>query len=118
MRELAHHFPPAQLTVISLDEEDSDDTVWRRFIAEHNMDWVQVRDKGSELYFRFGLSPISDLSLPRYVFIDRQNSVLHVYNGTDRLALVAGQIIKTIDEAAPHIPQTAAPSHAQFRDSQ
>jgi thiol-disulfide isomerase/thioredoxin len=118
MRELAHHFPPAQLTVISVDEEDADDVVWRRFIAEHKMDWAQVRDKGSEVYFRFALSVTPDLSLPRYVFLDRSNSVLHVYSGTDRLGLVVGQIVKTVDEAAPDVSQTRAPSGTPTRGGQ
>jgi len=114
MRELAHFFPPTQLTVISLDEETSDDAVWRRFIAEHKMDWTQVRDNGSETYFRFPLSATPDLSLPRYVFLDRSNALLHVYSGTDRLGLVVGQIVKTVDQAKTDVPQAHAPSDTQI----
>ncbi len=116
MRELAYYFPSAQLTVISLDEETSDVAVWRRFIAEHKMDWTQIRDKGSETYFRFGLSTPPDLILPRYVFLDRNNSVLHVYSGTDRLELVVGQIVRTVDAAATDLPGTRDPSGAHSRD--
>jgi thiol-disulfide isomerase/thioredoxin len=114
MRELAHYFPPTQLTVISVDEETSDDVVWRRFIVEHNMDWAQARDNGSEIYFRFRLSTAPDLSLPRYVFLDRNNAVLHVYNGTDRLGQVVGQIVKTVEQADKNVPQAHAPSDTRI----
>jgi tetratricopeptide (TPR) repeat protein len=117
MRELAHYFPPAQLTVISVDEETTDDSVWRRFIAEHNMDWTQVRDQGSETYFRFPLSAAPDLSLPRYVFLDRSNAILRVYNGTDRLGLVVGQVVRTVNQVKTDAPQTHAPTVKSPADS-
>jgi tetratricopeptide (TPR) repeat protein len=109
MRELAHYFPPTQLTLISVDEDTTDDAVWRRFLAEHNMDWTQVRDQDSQTYFRFPLSAAPDLSLPRYVFLDRSDAILHVYNGTDRLGLMVGQIVKTVAQAQTDAPQPHAP---------
>jgi len=106
MRELAHYFPPTQLTVISLNE-NSDQAVWRGFIGKEKMDWVQVWDKGAETYFSFALAPRPNLSLPRYVLLSPENSVLHVYSGTDRLAFVAGQVVKTVG-AAPSRAFSAA----------
>jgi len=108
IRELARYFPPTQLTVISLNE-DSDQAVWRGFISKEKMDWIQVWDKGAETYFSFALAQRPNLSLPRYVLLDPGNSVLHVYSGTDRLAFVAGQVVKTVGAAPPRASSVAHP---------
>ncbi len=104
IRELAHYFPPTQLTVISLDEDSPDERVWRNFITRENMDWTQVWDKGAETYYSFKLAPRPDLSLPRYVLLDRNNFVRRVYSGTDRLVSVAGEIVKTVESEPPEVP--------------
>jgi len=104
IRELARYFPPTQLTVISVNENSPDEAAWWRFISKEKMDWIQVWDKGSETYFGFGLAPRPDLSLPRYVLLDPNNSVLRIYSGTDRLALVAGQVVKTVGAAPLGVP--------------
>ena len=105
LRELAHYFPPEQLTVISVNEDTAGDAMWRRFLSENNMNWTQVRDPRSEIYFRFPLSAASDLSLPRYVFLDPTSAILHVYNGTDRLGQIVGQIVKTVLAAQADPPR-------------
>jgi len=112
MRELAHYFPPTRLMVISLDEDSPNEAVWRSFISKEKMDWTQVWDKSAETYFSFGLAPRPDLSLPRYVFLDRNGSVLRVYSGTDPLALVAGQIVRTVGAASAEAPHPDTPQGA------
>jgi len=95
MRQLADYFSSAQFTVISVNEDAPDQDVWRKFIAQQNMDWVQVWDKNPEIYQNFHLAPPADLSLPRYVLLDRNGAVLRVYDGLDRLGPVVGQIVRT-----------------------
>jgi len=109
MRELARYFPPTQLTVISLNEDSPDPSVWRSFIKREKMDWIQVWDKSAEAYYSFGLAPRPDLSLPRYVLLDPGNMVLRVYSGTDRLAFVAGQIVRTVGAAPRDVPSATHP---------
>jgi tetratricopeptide (TPR) repeat protein len=104
MRELARYFPPTQLTVISIDENSPDESVWRSFIRKKEMDWKQAWDKGAEAYYSFGLASRPDLSLPRYVLLDPDNMVLRVYSGTDRLGFVAGQVVRTVSSASSSAP--------------
>lgn len=104
MRQLAHYFPPSQFTVISVSEDSPNQYLWRKFIAEQKMDWIQVWDKNAEIYHNFGLPPRPDLSIPRYVLLDGSGFVRRVYNGTDRLGLVVGQIARTA-AAVPKSPQ-------------
>jgi hypothetical protein len=47
MRELAHYFPATELTMVSVNEDTPDQDVWRKFIAQQKMDWVQVWDKNA-----------------------------------------------------------------------
>ena len=103
MRQLAHYFPSAEFTVISVNEDAPDQDVWRKFIAQQKMDWVQVWDKNAKIYQSFHLAPPADLSLPRYVLLDRNDAVLQVYDGLDRLGLVVGQIVRTVT-VAPKAP--------------
>lgn len=93
MRELSHYLP-SDLSVISIDEDSPDAAVWKRFVAQQSMDWTQVWDQSSNLYRAFGLGAPTELSLPRYVLMDREGYVLRVYGGTDRLGSVAGHAIK------------------------
>lgn len=93
MRELSHYLP-SDLSVISIDEDSTDAEVWKRFVAQQSMDWTQVWDQSSSLYRTLGLGAPTELSLPRYVLIDREGYVLRVYGGTDRLGSVAGHAIK------------------------
>jgi len=95
MRQLARYFPPEQFTLLSLNE-DSTHPVWRKFIAGQQMDWTQVWDKESEIYHSFGLAPLPDISIPRYVLLDGSGCVLRVYSGTDPLGLVVGQTVRTV----------------------
>lgn len=103
MRQLAHYFPSAEFTVISVNEDAPDQDVWRKFIAQQKMDWVHVWDKNAVIYQSFRLAPPADLSLPRYVLLDRNGAVLRIYDGLDRLGLVVGQIVRTVT-AAPKAP--------------
>jgi thiol-disulfide isomerase/thioredoxin len=100
MRQLAHYFPSAEFTVISVNEDAPDQDVWRKFIAEQKMDWVQVWGKNAAIYRSFHLAPPADLSLPRYVLLDRDGAVLRVYGGLDRLGLGVGQIVRTVTAAS------------------
>jgi tetratricopeptide (TPR) repeat protein len=103
MRQLAHYFPATELTMVSVNEDAPDQDVWRKFIAQQKMDWVQVWDKNAQIYQSFHLAPPADLSLPRYVLLDRNGAVLRVYDGLDRLGLMVGQIVRTVT-AAPRTP--------------
>jgi tetratricopeptide (TPR) repeat protein len=103
MRQLAHYFPAAELTMVSVNEDAPDQDVWRKFIAQQKMDWAQVWDKNAAIYQSFHLALPADLSLPRYVLLDRNGAVLRVYDGLDRLGLVVGQIVRTVT-AAPKTP--------------
>ena len=93
MRELSH-YSPSELSVISIDEDSPDAEVWKQFISKQNMDWTQVWDKDAGVYRNFGLGAPTELSLPRYILIDREGFVLRVYSGTDRLGSVAGHAIR------------------------
>lgn len=107
MRELSHYLP-SDLSVISIDEDSPDPEVWKQFISKQHMDWNQSWDKDSILYRTFGLGAPSELSLPRYVLIDREGYVLRVYGGTDRLGSVAGHAIRLARRAE-------TPDHATAR---
>jgi thiol-disulfide isomerase/thioredoxin len=95
IRQLAQFFPKDQFVLISLDE-DADQGAWRRFIREHEMDWPQVWDENSNLYDAFGLGSVSEMSLPRYVLVDRDGFVRQVYTGTDQLGLLVGQVVRVV----------------------
>jgi len=107
MRELSNYLP-ADLSVVSIDEDSPDPEIWKQFISKQNMDWTQVWDKESILYRTSGLGAPTGLSLPRYILIDREGYVLRVYSGTDRLGSVAGHAIRlargaeTPDHATAH----------------
>jgi tetratricopeptide (TPR) repeat protein len=95
MRQLARHFLPSQFRLISVNE-DSEEAVWRTFVAQQQMDWTQAWDHNAEMYHKFGLAPPTDLSVPRYVLIDRSGFVRRVYSGTDWLDLMVGQVVRTV----------------------
>jgi tetratricopeptide (TPR) repeat protein len=95
IRQLATYFPPDQFLVISIDE-DSERAPWASFISQQKMDWMQVWDTNSDIYHAFGLSTGPELSIPRYVFLDPDGFILHIYHGTDHLGVMAGQIARTV----------------------
>jgi tetratricopeptide (TPR) repeat protein len=109
IRQLARYFPPDQFVVISIDE-DSDQAPWTSFISQHQMDWIQVWDKNSNIYHAFGLSTGPELSIPRYVFLDPDGFILRIYHGTDHLGVMAGQIVRTVS----HPPTDARPAPSIF----
>lgn len=98
IRQLSQFFPKDQFVLISLDEDTNQDA-WRQFSRTNEMDWTQVWDEGSNIYHAFGLGSVSELSLPRYVLVDRDGFVRQVYTGTDQLGLLAGQVVKTVRSA-------------------
>ncbi|HET8826920.1 MAG TPA: redoxin domain-containing protein [Terriglobales bacterium] len=108
MRELSRYLPSDQLSLISIDEDSPDAQVWKQFISKRNMDWTQVWDKEATVYRTFGLGAPTELSLPRYILIDREGYVLRIYNGTDRLGSVAGHAIRLAQSAQQ-------PDHANTR---
>ena len=115
MRQLAHYFPAGHFTLISVDEDSPDQEVWRKFIASQKMDWTQVWDKNAELYHNFGLAPRPDLSIPRYVLLDKNGFVRWVYSGTDRLGLIVGQIVRIVIADQPKSAQEPASSSPSAR---
>lgn len=107
VRELSHYLPD-KLVVVSIDEDSTDAEVWKAFIRKQDMDWTQVWDKDASVYRTFGLGAPTQLSLPRYILIDREGFVLRVYSGTDRLGSVAGHAVRLARSAA-------IPDHATAR---
>ena len=99
MRQLAQFFPDSQFLLVSINE-DADQDLWRRFKREHGMNWTQVWDENSNLYHAFELAPRSNMSLPRYVLVDRDGLLRQVYTGTDQLGLLAGQVVRIVRSAA------------------
>jgi len=95
MRQLSQLFPENQFLLIGVNE-DVDQDAWRRFSRAQEMTWTQVSDQNSNLYHAFGLTPGSELSLPRYVLVDGDGFVRQVYRGTDQLGLVVGQVVRTV----------------------
>ncbi len=117
MRQLAHYFPSSQFTLISVDEDSPEQEVWRKFIAQQKMDWIQVWDKDAETYHNFGLAPRPDLSIPRYVLIDRDGYVRRVYDGIDQIGLVVGQIARVVAAAPRHSAEEAKPASSSATGS-
>jgi tetratricopeptide (TPR) repeat protein len=105
MRELAHYFPPGEFVLISIDEDSSEQGKWRSFIAKEKMDWAQVWDQNSKIFSSFDLAPHGELSLPRYVLLDREGYVLRVYSGTDRVGSIAGQAVKAVQNSRHSAPR-------------
>ncbi|HUJ32889.1 MAG TPA: redoxin family protein [Candidatus Acidoferrum sp.] len=101
VRQLATYFPPDQFTLISVDEDYDNRDAWRSFISQQKMSWTQIWDENSDIYHSFGLAPRPQMIIPRYVFLDPDGSVLHVYTGTDRVGIMAGQIVRTVAAARP-----------------
>ena len=104
MKELAHYLPSDKFVLISIDEDTSEKGKWRSFITKEKMDWTQVWDQNSKIFGSFELAPRGELSLPRYVLIDREGYVLRVYSGTDRLGSLAGQTVKTVQDSSHSAP--------------
>lgn len=108
MRQLATFFPPSEFVLISIDEDSESQATWTKFIAQQNMDWTQIWDQKSNIYYAFhdfGTSARPQMVLPRYVLIDPDGFVLHVYTGTDRIGKMAGEIVRTVNAACAE-PQT------------
>lgn len=93
MRQLARYSPADQFVLVSVNE-DSDNAAWKRFTAREKMDWTQVSDKNADLYHAFGLAARPDLSIPRYVLMDRDGTVRRIFDGTDRLGLIMSQTVR------------------------
>lgn len=102
LRQLATFFPANQFTVISIDEDSDNQAAWSEFVARQGMDWTQIWDQNSNIYYAFhgfGAAARPQMVLPRYVLIDPAGLVLHVYTGTDRVGKMAGEIVRTVDAA-------------------
>lgn len=109
IRQLARYFPGDQFTLISVNE-DSTVAAWQRFTQREKMDWAQVWDENANLYHNFRLAPRPDMSLPRYVLIDREGTVRRVFDGTDRLGLLMAETVRLAggEPTAPHPPERKA----------
>jgi len=104
MRQLAVFFPPERFTVISVDEDFDNRGAWSRFIEGQNMSWNQIWDENSNIYYRlgeFGFASRPQMVIPKYVLIDPEGFVLHVYSGTDRVGVIAGEIVRTVNGRSP-----------------
>jgi hypothetical protein len=62
------------------------------------------------MYHAFGLAPRPDLSIPRYVLLDRNGFVRRIYDGTDPLGMVVGQVARTVAAEAKRAPSSHASS--------
>ena len=60
------------------------------------MDWTQIWDANSEIYYLFDLAPRSESSIPRYLFIDPDGHLLRTYSGTDHLGVIVAEIVNTV----------------------
>jgi thiol-disulfide isomerase/thioredoxin len=98
-RQLATYFPPDRFALISIDEDYDHPDLWRAFISRQKMNWLQIWDRNSDIYYGFGYAPRPELIIPRYVFIDPSGYILRVYGGTDRVGMMAGQIARTVAAA-------------------
>lgn len=108
MRQLAMFFPSGEFALISIDEDSESQATWNKFVAQRNMDWTQIWDQNSNIYYAFhdfGTAERPDMVVPRYVLIDPDGFVLHVYTGTDRIGKMAGEIVRTVNAARAE-PQT------------
>ncbi len=95
IRQLSTYLPPDQFVLISVNE-DSDRELWRKFVANENMDWTQIWDANSGIYSLFDLARRGDLSIPRYLFLDPDGHLLRTYSGTDHLDLIVAEIVNTV----------------------
>jgi thiol-disulfide isomerase/thioredoxin len=102
IRGLATFLPANQFALISIDEDSDNQPRWSSFTSQHSMDWTQIWDQNSRIYYgfhSFGLAAPPDMILPRYVFIDPEGFLLHIYTGTDRVGTMAGEIVRTVKAA-------------------
>ena len=104
LRGIAAEFPADRFALISIDE-DAQGPVWRSFIAQQQMNWTQCRDDDGVVYHSFGFAAVGDLSLPRYVLLDADGVILHVFDGYDRPAKIADAVRQAVSSA----PKTVQP---------
>lgn len=104
IRQLVVFFPPERFTIISEDEDFDNRGTWSRFIEQQDMSWNQIWDENSSLYYsfgEFGFAARPQMVIPKYVLIDPEGFVLHVYSGTDRVGVMAGEIVRTVNGQRP-----------------
>jgi thiol-disulfide isomerase/thioredoxin len=124
IRQLATFFPVNQFALISIDEDSDNRPRWSSFTSQQNMDWTQIWDQNSRIYYgfhSFGLAAPPDMILPRYVFIDPEGFLLHIYTGTDRVGTMAGEIVRTVNAAhadsRTRLPEGQSKKSAEFRSA-
>jgi tetratricopeptide (TPR) repeat protein len=98
IRQLATYFPADEFALVSIDEDENQDA-WRSFISAQKMDWTQIWDRNGDIYHSSGFAPRPDMVIPRYVFLDPDGFILHVYGGTDRIGVMAGEMVRTVNAA-------------------
>jgi len=104
VRQLATYFSPDDFVLLSIDEDYDNRGAWESFVSERTMTWAQIWDANSDVYYSFGFAPRPQMVIPRYVLVDPQGFVLHVYTGTDRIGVMAGQIVRTVYASRPPRP--------------
>ena len=66
-----------QVEVVSISE-DEDEGEWRAFVSQNQMNWTQRLDSNHQIMRQYAAS-----SLPTYVLIGRDGTVLQQYVGDD-----------------------------------
>jgi thiol-disulfide isomerase/thioredoxin len=77
LKQLQAVYGGDQVEVVSISE-DEDEGEWRAFVSQNQMNWTQRLDSNHQIMRQYGAS-----SLPTYVLIGRDGTVLQQYVGDD-----------------------------------
>jgi thiol-disulfide isomerase/thioredoxin len=77
LKQLQAVYGSDQVEVVSISE-DEDEGEWRSFVSQNQMNWTQRLDSNHQIMRQYGAS-----SLPTYVLIGRDGTVLQQYVGDD-----------------------------------
>ncbi len=77
LKQLQAVYGSDQVEVVSISE-DEDEGAWSAFVAQNQMNWTQRLDSNHQIMRQYGAS-----SLPTYVLIGRDGTVLQQYVGDD-----------------------------------
>ncbi len=77
LKQLQAVYGGEQVEVVSISE-DEDEGAWSAFVAQNQMNWTQRLDSNHQIMRQYGAN-----SLPTYVLIGRDGTVLQQYVGDD-----------------------------------
>jgi thiol-disulfide isomerase/thioredoxin len=77
LKQLQAVYGSDQVEVVSISE-DEDEGEWRAFVSQNQMNWTQRLDSNHQIMRQYGAN-----SLPTYVLIGRDGTVLQQYVGDD-----------------------------------